>query len=509
MKRLILIICIILFIFAYADYYKGDWTVYSYTHLINDIDGDLDYVYAAANTGILAIDKFTDEITPILTFRKPYYDFPIYNIIADHYDKYNLYFTGKEYIYHYDWFNDELVQSKIKGVSGSIVERMGVNADYIFVQCRGIIMRIGKNDFTTGEWEKINDTTLAHMKIENTDFNAYKDILPYNRLFNNKVYDFTCFHEDMNYLWVGTDGAGIYKIDLNSLNEIHLMTGTGGVDNQAMAMDSFGNIWIAGMRTQSIARFNTMTGEFIYYPVENYIQISNNDIVNISCSRDYVFFGTNGGQAFLYSFKKDRFVDIKNEKGSIIFRSAPMSNSSFIVSNNMGIALIDAEARTFTQKNEWLMPSVIDIELFNDSIYIVSSNTLYAADTKTLLFKKIEFDFPVFTIYQYFTSEDEQILIDNAYIHIHRNKVWESFPVVGFFGDIYDLKADNENIWICGRDGIGRFFKKDNHWKIYNRDNSPMPSTFTFNILSEKGYLYGNSVKGFFKFHYSNPMLNE
>ena len=510
MKKILLLAIILSFLCVSTNmYYPNDWTVYSYTLIINDIDGDLNYVYAAANTGLLAIDKFTNVITPIMTFRNNFHDFPIKKIIVDLYNQYNVYFSARDYIYHYNWFTDELIRSKVNGINARHVNRMGINNEYLFVEINDKIYKCLKIDFENSTWERELDTTLVKWKKDNTNFDTYNYILPFYRDFNNKNCDFTCFYEDFGHLWVGTNGAGIYKINLNSLEEEQVIIGVGGIDNRALSLDSTGHIWIAGLRSQYITRYNTESSQFEYFPTDKDIHITDNSIACISSSNDYILFGTNMGQAFFYSLKDKRFREIDNEIGSIIYRAHPLDKNRFLVSNNFGYAIIDVKAKSFTQKNEWHMPSIIDIEVFNDSIFLVSANTLYSGSKKDLILSKCEFDFPTFNVFQYGRYKEMEILQDNAYIHIRKNGIWESFPVMGFFGDIYSMTYDDKNVWISGQDGVGRFRIKNSRWEIFNRYNSPMPKTFTFNVISHNGYLYGSTNNGFFKFFYSNPMFNE
>lgn len=491
-----------------GNFTVNEWTSYSYSLVINDIDGDLDYIYAAANTGIIAIDRITDSMNTIVTFSDIFYDFPIGKVIADKYRKFNLFFTGREYVYHYDWFNDTIVRSKVNGLKASGIQGMGIDEDYVYIRFNDIILRTSKFSFGRDNWERTDDTADVHFKYDMTpDSQLY--VLPLYRYFNNRKYDFTCYYNFMNTIWAGTNGAGIYKINLDTGTQKHLMHGTGSVDNQAIAMDSNGNIWIAGLRTVAITSFNPSDGSFRYFPVQSNNAILDNDIVSISCSRENILFGTNNGYAFYYSLVDSQFRDIKQMKGNILFRSAPLDNNTFIVSSNLGLAKIDLVSRTFKQKDEWYMPSVIDLEIINDSLYFVSSNRLFRADTSLTHIESIMPDFPVFNVFQIDKWNDDVYIMDNAYIHMHEDTVWNSYPLVGFFGDIFDLDADSQYIWICGRDGVGRFSKNTKTWKIYNKKNTPMPATFTYSIISHKGILYGGTGKAFFQYNFSNPMSHD
>ena len=507
-KYLIISILFISVCASQGAFTANDWEAHSYSLLINDIDGDLDYIYAAANTGIIAIDRLTDKMNTIVTHSDMFKDFPIGRIMADRFRKFNIYFTGREFIYHYDWFNDSLTRSRITGLKASGIERIGVDAHYVYVQYRETFMRIEKNAFASDSWERVFDTDNVQFKPV-YDLGNQLYILPFYRYFDNIKYDFTCYYQYMNTVWAGTNGAGIYKININSGNETHLMHGTGSVDNQAIALDSNGNIWIAGLRTVAIASYNPSDCTFRYFPLKDNIHIPDNDIVSISCSEENILFGTNNGYAFFYSLTDSQFRDIKGIKGNVIFRSFPADNDIFIVSNNIGLGIIDVKSRTFEQKSSWYMPSVIDMERIGDTLYFISSNALYKADLQLNSIRQVHFDFPTFNVFQIDKWHNSIVVMDNAYIHLYEDTVWSSYPLIGFFGDIMGIDADSQYVWICGRDGLGRFSRNSKTWKIYNRENSSMPATFTYNIIVKDGMLYGATGKAFFRFYYTNPMIND
>ncbi|MDY6788120.1 MAG: hypothetical protein SVK54_08360 [candidate division WOR-3 bacterium] len=510
MKRFILFLIVLAGINIYAvKYFPGDWQIYSYMMSVQDIDGNLNEVYAASNAGIIVIDKFTGQARPLLAFRNNIMnDFPFSNLMVDDYRMYHIYFSGRKNFYHYDKFADSLYMSDIPGYRGSSIERIGVDPQYVYIEIRDKVLQCRKDSIAFNNWNETDNVNIK-WKYDSKDIESRIELMPRYRYFLDRKYEFTCYYENMGYYWVGTDGAGIFKIDINTKEEEHYLKSTGSLDNRAIAVDSIGSIWIAGMRTQFITRYFPEGDSFRYFPARDIPQITDNNIISISCSQDNILFGTNTGEAFFYSLSDKRFYEIFNEQGNTVFRSAPISGSRFFISDNMGVGIIDTEIKRFSRSSIEKMPSVIDLNVYNDSLFIVSGNSVYSMHKDGSEFTGKEFDFPVFTVYQYIKNDSIEIIADNAYLHVKTggDSSFASYPVEGFFGEFWDMTYDSDNIWIAGRDGVARFFRKDKRWKVYSELNTPMPRTFTYSLISLGGYIYAGTGNAFFKFYYSNPML--
>lgn len=506
--KIALITSSLLFLFC-NNAQTEDWRVYSYFLNVTDLDADLNYIYVCASSGIFAIDKATDEFRTVAAFRKTMFDIPMDNLMADPYQAYNLYFTGRSYIYRYDWFNDAIYFCKAFAVKGKAVEKIGLNEDSVFIRIADKILGQPKDMMTDTGWAFRDNGEGIRWDADNKDFTAYPQFTPFKKIFNDKEYSYTAYVEDYNRLYVGTNGAGVVKLDKFSKEEKQYLYGLGSLNARAMALDSAGFIWSGGANAINITRFNPDKNDFQYFRADYYTAIPDNQIVYISASRKYVLFLTEYGQAFLYSLKENRFFPVFGEKGTILFRACPVDDSRFIVSNDIGIGMVDAATGEFTQINDRLT-SVINVEYYNDTVYAVSQNTLYKAKLGDSLFSKAEFPFPTFIIYQYMKNDKAEILLDNAYTHIRMkgDTSFASYPN-NLFGEFYDLAFDGERCFIASMDGFGIFPLKQKRWKIYDRKNAPLPSSGFYNVIPKDGFLYLNSQNGITRFYYTDPALND
>lgn len=509
-KSFFLLIAICASLSANADRYNfGDWQIMSNFTNITGISSDMNYIYANSGMGILVYSKFSDSVKTLVAFRGDMSDVPFSNIIADPYNNYNVYFTGRKKVYHYDWFNDTVYASEIPDYAAKVVTRIGVSDKYIYAEAAGKIFRCPKTSIDSMDWKLSKDSKSVRWNSSETDFSKIPQTTPPFRVYRNRQFPLNVYLKEDNYIWMGSGGMGMYRFDLNSMTEKHYSYGSGTFDNRAICLDSSGTVWSAGFNTMNITRYFPENDSSEYFNWNDYTAIPDNQITYISASKEYILFTTDRGQAFLYSLKDSSFLPVTNEEGAILFRSCPIDDNRFIVSNDNGIGIIDAGTLKYEQISIDL-PSVINVEFFKDTIYAVSQNILYKSPLKNPSFKKAEFSFPTFIIYQFFKNDSIEIVLDNAYIHIKMadDTSFKSYPM-NMFGEIYDLFADSQYAWICGNDGIGRFDLKAKRWKIYDRRNSPMPKQMIYTLFSYDGYLYAGTSNALIKFYYSNPLLNE
>jgi len=507
---ILLSLVFIFFLYSFSGIYSfGDWRIMSNFKSIYGITSDMNYVYANAGMGIIVYDKFNDKVNTLLSFRNEAFDVPFSNLIADPYNNYNVYFSGRKNVYHYDWFNDTLYVSQIPDYAGKVVTRLGVTDKYLYAEAAGKIFRCMKTSIDSLDWKPTKNSKNVVWSYSNTDFTKVPQTTPTFRVYKNKHYPLTVYMKEDNYIWMGSAGLGMFRLNLNDMKEKHFAYGSGSFDNRAICLDSTGSIWTAGFNLLSISRYFPETDSFEYFDWNDYTAIPDNQITFISASRDFIMFTTDKGQAFFYDIKNDNFMPVENEEGTILFRSCPIDNERFIASNENGLGIID----TRTLKYEQIainLPSVINVEFFNDTIYAVSENILYKSSVNKIDFKKAEFSFPTFMVYQFFKTDSIEIILDNAYIHIKQNTdtTFNSYAM-NMFGEIYDLYADSKYAWICGNEGIGRFDLNAKRWKIYNRRNAPMPKQMIYSLFTYNGYLYAGTSNAFIKFYYTNPLLNE
>lgn len=478
-----------------------DYDNFSYFLNVLDISGDIDKIYIATSTGILQLDKFTDELTTLVSFRKWMYDIPFTNLFPDPFHDKNIYFTGRDFLYHYDIFNDTIEFCKILDFSGKSVSSIGTTKESLYVKIDTLIYSSSKYGLKSETWVKSKNNENIIWKEKNKDVNNYPQLLPYTVSYKNRDYNFTTVFEDKENYYVGTDGIGFLKIDRYSLKRKHFLYGTGSVDIRSISFDSLKNVWIAGLNCINITRYNIEKRSFEYFNISDIPQIPDNQINVISSSKKYVLFLTQVGGIFYYDISKDNFFNIPNSNTTLFFRAKPVNENLFLVSNDKGIGFVDIKEKKFYQKFDNLF-SVIDIELYKDTIYFVSKNKLYRTTILDSSYYEVKFDFPTFFVYQFYKDDSTEILLDNAYIHIKKGKEkYNSYPN-NLFGEFYDLTKKGDLIFACATDGFGVFSLKTKRWEIYNKNKYPLPSNSFYNILVSDKYLLTTTRSSLLKVNY-------
>ncbi|MEO0237793.1 MAG: hypothetical protein ABIN35_06125 [candidate division WOR-3 bacterium] len=487
--------------FCNQNIMSPDYENLSYFLNVLDISGDLDNIYIATSSGILKLDRFTNEVTTLLSFRKWMYDIPFKNLFPDPVHGNNLYFTGRDFLYHYDIFNDTIEYCKILDFSGKSVSLIGVTEESLFVKIDTLVYSSSKYGLKTENWVlSKNDKKINWNKI-NKNVKDYPQLLPHSIFYGNREYNFTTVYEDINNYYVGTDGIGFLKIDKISLKRKHFLYGTGSLDIRSISLDSLNNLWIAGLNCINITKYDINKRIFTYYNLSNIPEIPDNQINIISSSKKYVLFLTQLGGIFYYDISKDRFFNIPNSITTIFFRAKPLRDGLFIVSGDRGIGFVDIQEKKFYQKFDNIQ-SVIDLEVYKDTIYFVSQNKLYKTHLNDSSYYPVQFDFPTFFVYQFYKDDSTEILLDNAYIHIKNGQEkYVSYPN-NLFGEFYDLAKKGTLIFAAATDGFGIFSLKQRKWEIFNKKRYPLPSNSFYNIVLSDKYLFVTTRSSLLKVKY-------
>lgn len=488
------------------NFENSDYEIISNFLNVTEITGNINNIFIATSSGILKFDKYTNKLETLLSFRKWMYDIPFKNIYSDEFNPSYIYFTGRDFLYFYDIFTDTLLYCKILDFSGKSISNVGTTQESVFVKIDTLVFSSKKEISDKNSWSLSKDSQKIYWNIKK-NIKDFPQLLPYSLDYEGKEYEFTSIYEDENFYYVGTAGIGFLKINKLTLKKEHFIYGTGSLDIRTISLDSTNNLWIAGLNCQRITRYNLTDRSFKYFDISNIVEIPDNQINVISSSKKYILFLTQLGGIFYYDISKKRFFNIPNNMNSLFFRCKPINDKTFLVSNDRGIGIVNVEDRKFQLIFDNI-PSIIDLEFYRDTIYFVSQNKLYKTTLKDSLYYPVNFDFPVFIVYQYYKDDSVEILLDNAYVHIKTDdNLFRSYPN-NLFGEFYDLYYKKGSILVAATDGFGIFPLKEKKWKIFNKKRYPLPSNSFYNILIYKDYLITTSRSSLVKINYEK-LLSE
>ena len=173
------------------------------------------------------------------------------------------------------------------------------------------------------------------------DFKANNKTKKYdlsNGLTNNPI---QCLYKDREQnIWIGTDGAGVYKYSNESFTYFSKQNGLPENHINSVAVDENNSIWVA-LRSNGLCRISDNT--FDYYNMNNqekYGLLDNGINTILPLEEGSLLFGTNSG---LFEFRNEKFHIISNSffREKYILSLFQSKNNTIWVGTNDGLYRID------------------------------------------------------------------------------------------------------------------------------------------------------------------------
>ena len=236
-------------------------------------------------------------------------------------------------------------------------------------------------------------------------------------------------------LWVGTEGDGLYRINLNTEDCIKYHSGDKGFSSnyvRSLAVDTFGKLWVG-----TITSLNVYDDKKDIFTIYDNNLLKENSLSQTSVRSLYrdihggMWVGTFWGGVNYYHPLQQRFHNIRN----IPYHNSLSDNvvscivedtegSLWIGTNNGGLnkySLLSGKFTCYTKKNGLNSNDIKSVYVDNriGKVYIGghTSNGLNVLDKKTGLVKKYEFGGQFITgggIYQIIFDEDRKLLLGCA-----------------------------------------------------------------------------------------------
>lgn len=305
-------------------------------------------------------------------------------------------------------------------------------------------------------------------------FNGLTDDLSYSVV--------SCFEEDDDYLWIGTEGGGLNRYDKknNLFTSFTHDPGKNSIsyDNiQSLLLTGNNNLWI-GMSRGGLDRMNTETGEFVHYSVSNNV-LRNDHVERIVAEGD-------SGLWIKYLMDRDylTFLSIKDGKSEHFNFTVPPIQSNGNIS---------------------------DIQKGNgDTLWIASSHQLLimnvrAKEVSFVPYKSSEIgnssNINILTIFPdnkkhtvwIGTNGNGLLMYDVASQSLSRKADLSKYNV----HLIYSINQDKEdNLWLGTNNGLFCMDIKNNRLLQYGKSDGTQGQTYypfsTFRSPSGKIYFGGN-----------------
>ncbi|MBI4721421.1 MAG: hypothetical protein HY769_00170 [Candidatus Stahlbacteria bacterium] len=480
--------------------------------VVNSISSDTRYVYFAGSKGIRRFDKLTEQWETPIT-HNPFPD--NINFIAIDGWTNELWFTTTTILGKYNpVFEDLEIFANITSMPCSL----GISKDYIYLW--------NKQQGSTSKCIRFNKLSRERLPLDSLPSDAerfnlewfpkslpskYPWLAPYfvmDKYLNQ--YPMTCAYEDEQYVWIGTNGDGIYKYNKTTKNmDEHFIF---GVPNKKSAILQDGEyLWMG--TPQEIIRWDKKKWVANYYlqfgNKPNELNEPNEQISMVSDSVSIWLGGTNG----LFRFDKqiERWDNIYQKQVSCLaVGGGSTSDGEIWVGNHKGLLKCVNNKIVDVLSDIW----VNDVKVNNDEIWVATpggvllkrsenpacpASAVASAGLKTGAseWSKIEDSSKILPHGVY------RILVDGKQIYfgtsqalvVHENREPRTnyqyfiYPVYLCGKRILALAGDSSELYVGTDAGVSVWDKKHDIWKQYIANNSPIKGS-TYSIVLDKEYAY-------------------
>jgi len=262
------------------------WTTLKDFRYVTSIVANQRYVYIATRKGIASYDKLKElwEVPPTKT------PFPE-RISIIGFDSYTgeVWFTTPGYLNRYNPIFEDY-KSFTMPSSISTTDSLGISRDFIYLaHSTGT-----KFDKLMENWGSLDSLSKDIRWFPSNYPNDYPLLAPYYVYVPYELqtqYEMTCVAEDVQDLWVGTAGYGVYKYNMVSLEVEQYMFGIFCELVNAIWKEG-STIWFAGSGITQWSEGNTSWQYFS--PSKDWGLLSDN-VSSVVSNKRFVFFGTDEG----------------------------------------------------------------------------------------------------------------------------------------------------------------------------------------------------------------------
>lgn len=287
----------------------------------------------------------------------------------------------------------------------------------------------------------------------------------------------TAIYKDKDYLWVGTDNDGMYRLDEQYRARHFAHTNApNSITSTVMSIveTKIGEIWL-GSYLNGLALFNKSTGNCTYYN-EKPANIGNNTFDNkINCmivdSNNMLWIGTHGGGIYTFDTNTRKYVRhysfpyITNDWINCLFQD---KDGLIWAGTHKGFSIIDTrnnQVSNFSENNE-ITPGKVIYSIIQDR-----KENIWIGTTEGV------------AIYDVKNNKSRQLTVEDGLA---------SDVICGLIEDA------NGNIWMSTHNGISKYNPNDSTFSNYYSSDGLQGNEFTKGAFfkSENGEFFFGGISG-------------
>jgi hypothetical protein len=510
-------------------YRPGDWVSYPVTRFVRSIDMDDRTVYAATTGGIARYDFYSREWLPPYT-------------------QSDGMAGGRADLVAYDWntgflwcATDKAVNIRLPGseqwrqaafpaIGIRTVSALGIGTEFVWLADGDRLFKTGHNGdlFLRGtDAEAEQDAVRWKGRAKQPP----DELMPQFFMDGGFVFDrsgvvlapdlrryaLTDTKPDgFHTLWIGTEGLGMGRADLNTMRIERLPFGLYSPDVRSMAWDGDG-LWIGGFHDPEleggITHWDAQTGEWTYYEARLTPGMRSDQVTSIAPDTDCVWFGTPAGLArFDKKTKTWNGLGAHQNLWSDAVNILGLGDSTLWVGTEFGLNRIVLPDGIVEKVHDPLLDhrAVFDLEDDGGSLWI-------ATDRGPVRLRRGRGPAEPLKGYA------GMLVSEATAVSVWKNEVWfatdggievldtetggwRGFPRAqyGLGGEVQVLLADSAVVWAGTDDGVVKYLKDENRWRVFKAEDG-LPDNDVRWIVPDGDYVWFGTPAGLTRFYWNVP----
>jgi hypothetical protein len=465
--------------------YIGDFRI------VNSISSSQRYVYIAGTKGIMRFDNLKEQWeTPITP--KPFPDSII--LIAVDVGANEVWFVTKTSIGRY---NPVFEDYELKDLPYNYAPpcSIGISADYIYLWNSQQYVRFDK---LREDWETVSNLPSEIEWFPKTSPRKYPPLAPYyltDKLLNQ--YEMTCAVEDMQYIWVGTHGQGVYRYNKTTYIPESYMLGIPGEKGIAVFKDKE-SIWVG--TPQEIVKWLPNKGLSVYN-VSNagiYSSLisglsSQTYLTSMVGNDDRIWLGSNEG-----IFQFDKQSGSWNKIYSEQVNSLTLDGNKLWVGTQNGLVKLESGITEKIIDNIW----VNDVKIHRNEIWVATSRgILRKVQNEWTAFDDPDKILPHGVNRILFEGNKAYFGTSRQGLVVYEPEKWSrwTYPVHLPGEKILSIAGDSTELYIGTEAGVAIWDRARNIWMRYDSNNSPIKGK-VYSIIPDKETVYFSTENGMVEF---------
>ena len=313
--------------------------------------------------------------------------------------------------------------------------------------------------------------------------------------------------DNFRRIWVGTNGIGVGKGDLNTLNLKIMRYSIPDILLRDVLFDGQ-NLWAGGdgipANQSGIGFWNRKRDVWKYYRAGYNLDIYNDNVRVIEKYKGHIYFGTQGG-LIIFDKQKELWKSVTQHGGlqSEVINDLYLFDNKLFIATETGFNWIDNSLIGInTPQNKVLN----GLEIFKfaslDTVLLLATNSgvyTFYPKTQEITRFNIRAALPDHHITAMKKYKNELWIAGLTGIISYNivNDKWDSYPDIRQYikGEIRDIAFTKGHIWFATQNGLLEYDRNSDYWYLYTQRDG-LPSNNLFHIDKYKGELWISSAKG-------------